>query len=76
MLIAAVVIARVTTSNTSRQSSGSGSCICPQIYRPVCGTDGRTYGNDCMLQCQKNCCNPHLEIKHQGNCSDCSGSSQ
>ena len=22
-------------------------CICPKIYRPVCGEDGNTYSNAC-----------------------------
>jgi hypothetical protein len=38
-------------------------CLCTKQWEPVCGANGRTYGNICEANCA------HVAIEYEGACS-------
>ncbi|MEM0465251.1 MAG: Kazal-type serine protease inhibitor domain-containing protein [Candidatus Pacearchaeota archaeon] len=53
----------------AKKSSERGICIkapeiCPEVYDPVCGCDGKTYSNICEMQSKK------ISKSHDGECKN------
>ena len=56
--------------NTKSYLFSKAGCLrgCPEIIRPVCGSDGITYDNECVFEIRKCNENTHLTIVHSGEC--------
>lgn len=50
-----------TLQETAEPAEQAG-CICDNIYAPVCGSDGQTYGNACEARCLR------ITVLHAGAC--------
>uniref|UniRef100_A0A8C3FSR4 Kazal-like domain-containing protein n=1 Tax=Chrysemys picta bellii TaxID=8478 RepID=A0A8C3FSR4_CHRPI len=49
-----------------QQTKDQRKIVCTRIYKPVCGTDGVTYSNECYL-CEK-ILGSNVRLAHQGQC--------
>lgn len=55
----------------ANQSTAQCKCdiACIEIYAPVCGTDGKTYSNDCHMKRQTCIDQKNITMSYKGECS-------
>lgn len=53
---------RIEENRTAEKAVEEGA-VCPQIYEPVCGVNGKTYANRCVAQAQE-----RVTVAHEGEC--------
>ena len=42
--------------------------MCIEVYQPVCGSNGKTYGNKCKLGVDQCKVDKNLRVIHEGEC--------
>ncbi|XP_052817938.1 uncharacterized protein LOC128243954 [Mya arenaria] len=67
--LALVILTFSSFSRAGTVGNGRACAIeCPQVYDPLCASDGRTYVNECYLS-QARCSDHELNIKYKGECA-------
>jgi hypothetical protein len=53
LLLILVTSCAQTSAPEKERLEAEDTCLCMEIYEPVCGKDGQTYANACEATCKK-----------------------
>lgn len=74
--LACAALAAVTSLATSAVDAATCVSACPENYKPLCGSDGKTYSNECMFEYTKcSSGSTTLTVASEGECGSASSSS-
>ncbi|XP_066948333.1 protease inhibitor 2-like [Macrobrachium rosenbergii] len=71
LIVTLFAIIGTSEAGPHNHKPGCGNTACIALYKPVCGSDGKTYSNSCFFDIAKRCSNPRLTVRCQGECSKC-----
>ncbi|KAI2656920.1 serine protease inhibitor Kazal-type 1-like protein [Labeo rohita] len=70
ILICVSVLFYLSVAEAQESENNVPEFGCTREYNPVCGDDGLTYSNECMLHWENKVRNKNVSLKHAGRCED------